>query len=727
MTANSFIIRLLSSIVALCLFHAVEAGSPLWTFTPLTATTLSIPSNGTATVQYQVTNQSSRTHTLAMNPITGVTQNTGGGYCGNPFSLGYHQSCVLNLTIDGTTILGGFSGGPVVCQQGSGLQCYQPSASDALNITKSEAVYTVGGTVNGLSGTVILENNGGGSLTITADGTFAFATTEHSGDSYAVTVQTQPNTQTCTVSNGSGTITNSSITNVVVTCSTNAHTVGGTASGLAGGESVVLQNNSTDNLTLTANGSFTFTTSVAQGATYSVSVLTQPSTQTCSVTNGSGTMGGSNVTNVTVTCATNAYTVGGTTSGLAAGQSVVIQNNDADNQTISANGAFTFTTPVAEGATYSVTVSTQPSIQTCMVTNDNGTMGGSNVTNVLVTCVTNTTTLSTSVSSLALSKTGYTEYGLSGTPSSGLARTITVTNTGSYATSNLSISYPTWPSGTTAISNCGSSLAASATCTITITPGNTATSDGTNPCTTTGTAPVAQTISISADNASTVSSSAVILGYGCIYQGGYVYALDDTSAASTSVGGNVATTSNEAPSGIIWSSDGSGGTSDIAIYGISETSTALSPNPSSGPVTGQTACNGNIDGSCDTNNIYVYYKNNATNHPISNLSYATGLCKQTINSYSDWYLPAICEMGYDRLGQGTGCGTSGTPTLQNMQSDLATTLNILSGNYWSSTENAGNPTLGAWLQSFASGGSSAQFGGGKSGTLGVRCSRALTS
>lgn len=639
MKANSFIIRLLSAIAALCLLSAVEAGSPLWTFAPLTATTLSVPSNGTATVQYQVTNQSSRVHTLAMNAITGVTQNTGGGYCGNPFSLSYHQSCVLNLAIDGRTIPSSFSGGPVVCQQGSGLQCYQPNTSDALNIIQSEAVYTVGGTVNGLSGTVILENNGGDSLTITADGTFAFATSEHSGDSYAVTVQTQPNTQTCTVSNGSG------------------------------------------------------------------------------------TMGSSNVTNVSVTCATNSYTVGGTVSGLAGGQSTVLQNNGADNKTISASGAFTFTTSVAQGATYSITVLTQPSTQTCTITNGSGTMGGSNVANVSVTCVTNSTTLATSVSNLALSKTGYTEYGLSGTPSSGLARTITVTNTGSYATSNLSISYPAWPSGTTASSNCGSSLAASATCTITITPGNTATSDGTNPCTTTGTAPVAQTISISADNASTVSSTAVILGYGCIYQGGYVYALDDTSAASTSVGGNVATTSNQS-AGIIWSSNGSGGTSSIAIYGISETSTALSPNPISGQVSGQTACQGNKNGSCDTNNIYVYYQTTATNSPISTSHYATGLCKQTISTYSDWYLPAICEMGY---GSSAACGVSGTPTLQNMQSDLVDTLNLLSGVYWSSTEFAGLPTSGAWDQSFVSGGGSNQSGAFKSATRSVRCSRALTS
>ncbi|MCX7118788.1 MAG: hypothetical protein NTZ86_02790 [Legionellales bacterium] len=64
MKTSSFIIRLFSGIVALCLFSPEEAGNPVWTYTPLTATTVSIPSNGTATVQYRITNQSRKTHTF---------------------------------------------------------------------------------------------------------------------------------------------------------------------------------------------------------------------------------------------------------------------------------------------------------------------------------------------------------------------------------------------------------------------------------------------------------------------------------------------------------------------------------------------------------------------------------------------------------------------------------------------------------------------------------------
>src|SRR5262245_25802385 len=84
------------------------------------------------------------------------------------------------------------------------------------------------------------------------------------------------------------------------------------------------------------------------------------------------------------------------------------------------------------------------------------------------------TTLSSSVSSLALSVTGLTEYGVSGTPSSGLARTITITNTGSAAANGLVTTPSALPSGTAITANtCASTLAPGASCAITITPGNT--------------------------------------------------------------------------------------------------------------------------------------------------------------------------------------------------------------------------------------------------------------
>jgi hypothetical protein len=78
-------------------------------------------------------------------------------------------------------------------------------------------------------------------------------------------------------------------------------TIGGTISGLSG--TVVLQNNGGNNLSISANGSFTFATPVATGSPYNVTVLTQPAVQTCAVANAAGTIAGANITNVTVNCA----------------------------------------------------------------------------------------------------------------------------------------------------------------------------------------------------------------------------------------------------------------------------------------------------------------------------------------------------------------------------------------------------------------------------------------
>ena len=80
-----------------------------------------------------------------------------------------------------------------------------------------------------------------------------------------------------------------------------SYTIGGTVSGLTGA-GLVLQNNGRDDLSIVANGPFTFTTKSVDRAPYDVTVLTQPSGQACSVANGSGRVSGSNVTNVSVSC-----------------------------------------------------------------------------------------------------------------------------------------------------------------------------------------------------------------------------------------------------------------------------------------------------------------------------------------------------------------------------------------------------------------------------------------
>ena len=165
--------------------------------------------------------------------------------------------------------------------------------------------YTVGGTVSGLTGTGLeLENMGADTLPITADGPFTFDTALEVGFSYVVTVSTEPTGQTCTVSNGSGTISDANITDVAVTCTDNPeplYTINGTASGL-GLNSVTLQNNGADDLDVDANGVFVFDTALPDGSSYDVTVLTQPTGQTCGVTSGFGTINGTDVLGVDVDC-----------------------------------------------------------------------------------------------------------------------------------------------------------------------------------------------------------------------------------------------------------------------------------------------------------------------------------------------------------------------------------------------------------------------------------------
>jgi hypothetical protein len=105
------------------------------------------------------------------------------------------------------------------------------------------------------------------------------------------------------------------------------------------------------------------------------------------VTNDTGTVGGANVTSVTVTCVTDTFTVGVAVTGLL-GPGLVLRDNGGDDLSVNADGNFTFATRVASGAPYNVTVVTQPSSpsQTCTVTNGTGTVGSANVT-IAVTCL----------------------------------------------------------------------------------------------------------------------------------------------------------------------------------------------------------------------------------------------------------------------------------------------------------------------------------------------------
>lgn len=84
--------------------------------------------------------------------------------------------------------------------------------------------------------------------------------------------------------------------------------IGGYVSGLSG-NGLVLHLNTTainENRTISGNGPYNFAASVPSGTSWSVSVQTQPGGQACTVSNASGTITGSNIDNVDVSCGSSA-------------------------------------------------------------------------------------------------------------------------------------------------------------------------------------------------------------------------------------------------------------------------------------------------------------------------------------------------------------------------------------------------------------------------------------
>jgi 6-phosphogluconolactonase (cycloisomerase 2 family) len=278
--------------------------------------------------------------------------------------------------------------------------CSGGVSSTDTSASATSSNFSVGGTISGLSGSgLILQNNGGDNIAVSANGGFTFPTTLITGNSYNVSVLTQPSkpNETCVVTNGSGIVASDNITDVTLQCADKTSptdTIGGYATGILG-SGLVLQDNGGDTLAVTSNGVFTFATPLPSGMPYAVTVLSPPINpyQNCAVTGGAGTTGGDNVTNIAVSCKTNpnpAYTIGGSVSGVPAAAPVVLQDNGRDNITVS-DGAFQFPLSIPSGSAYSVTLApgSVPETRTCTFTNASGTVGSSNVTNVSIACKAN--------------------------------------------------------------------------------------------------------------------------------------------------------------------------------------------------------------------------------------------------------------------------------------------------------------------------------------------------
>ena len=300
----------------------------------------------------------------------------------------------------------------------------------------------------------------------------------------------------------------------------------------------------------------------------------------------------------------------------------------------------------------------------------------------------------------------------------GTARVITITNTSTTETTTpLSVTKSGFPTGTTITNDAcnGASLSPLGTCAITITPGQVATSNCTR-----GTRPSPGSVTVRASSApSDAISNVLVLGYGCIYQGGFIYSINDSTSTAGSIGGKVAAlkdeflaSKNPQPGTPNWGGDGC----DIGAK--------LWSNDTQGA----------NDGSANSSAIVDALTTNYSSGPCPPLpavdlkDYAAGRCSQ-YTTLSDaglkWYLPSICELS--GASTSNNC-TAGTTSMLNQLwlLDPAVGGFVNEGVYWSSTELADSyyAKVFAWYQQFSSGGY--QSGVNKYGALGVRCSRALS-
>ena len=266
---------------------------------------------------------------------------------------------------------------------------------------------------------------------------------------------------------------------------------------------------------------------------------------------------------------------------------------------------------------------------------------------------------------------------------SGTNRVIVFTNTGSAPTSGLQAQFPTFPVGTSSdFADCASGLGAGDSCAIVVSPGATASTE-----------PL--TITVSGDNTNTLNVQVNVVTYGSILQGGYVFAIDDTTASTSSIGGSIAGLT-DITSGVQWGAptltlatsltDGATDTAIIvAAYGVGNYAAALCANFS-------------ID--------------DGGNSPC-----AGGTC------FDSWYLPSVCELASS--GGSASCPSGIANMTDNLDSliDGCEGPSCLLGGHWSSSELSFNASF---LQNFEPVAASQSLNSLKQGNVAVRCARALT-
>lgn len=258
---------------------------------------------------------------------------------------------------------------------------------------------------------------------------------------------------------------------------------------------------------------------------------------------------------------------------------------------------------------------------------------------------------------------------------SGSARALKLSNLGTVTAEALELRVTGLPSGTTAHSGCPTELPPDASCLVLIRPGTRPSAEPE------ALAPVPAKLTFRGSNTHVIDVDVSVITYGSFHQGGLVFALDDRTAITSSVSGKVVASADSTPS-VHWSP------SATEVAGVSDNAVA-----------GASSCNGAVDGQCNTARILAQFSSGGRN-------FAAAQCADSREGgFADWYLPALCEMGYSAEGVGSGiCGTETVPLVpDNVRSRLydANMKRFFPSRYWTSTQSSANPGTDAHQVAFA--------------------------
>lgn len=185
-----------------------------------------------------------------------------------------------------------------------GLTSCGGGGSDPSSANNTGAQYSIGGSIFGLSGTVILQDNLSDTLSLSSNGAFNFLQKLPTGSDSNVTILAMPSGQVCTVNRGVGVVASSNIIDISVDCvATNTNSdfaISGSVSGLTG--TLTLQNNGGDRTAIGSNSAYRLSTRMVDGELYNVTISQNPAGQICSIENTSGLVAGADINNINVLC-----------------------------------------------------------------------------------------------------------------------------------------------------------------------------------------------------------------------------------------------------------------------------------------------------------------------------------------------------------------------------------------------------------------------------------------